>query len=234
MLGAVPHKGTVFLFPYLQGMGKVRIYRLSERAITVSWEPAISPAIHSQVLQHDKLINADSFPGWIENVPAYHTLTVYFDPLRSLANPEHFLQNMITVGVEAIPLHGRTIRVPVTYDPEATPDLTLAAEKLDMTIEQLIGLHTSQKYHVYMLGFMPGFPYMGELPERLRLPRKSVPAARVAAGTVAIAGNQTGIYPFDSPGGWYGIGKTPITLFDHGKAYFEPGDEVEFYQVNHI
>jgi inhibitor of KinA len=112
------------------------------------------------------------------------------------------------------------------------PDLELAAEKLGISIDQLIALHTSRRYHVYMLGFMPGFPYLGELPEQLNLPRKSVPAAKVAAGTVAIAGRQTGIYPFDSPGGWYAIGKTSISLFDHGKAYFEPGDKVEFYQVN--
>jgi KipI family sensor histidine kinase inhibitor len=193
----------------------------------------ISPAIHAQVLQHDKQINAESFPGWIENVPAYHSLTVYFDPLKSPADPAHFLQNLITASVQHVPVPGRTIRVPVRYDPELAPDLAIVAKKLDMTIDELIDLHTSQHYHVYMLGFMPGFPYMGELPEKLRLPRKSVPAARVVAGTVAIAGNQTGIYPFDSPGGWYAIGKTPIALFEHGKAYFEPGDEVEFYRVNH-
>jgi inhibitor of KinA len=121
--------------------------------------------------------------------------------------------------------------VPVIYNEAVAPDLGIAAEKLGLTVPELIRLHTSQLYHVYMLGFMPGFPYMGELPEPLRLPRKAVPTARVAAGTVAIAGHQTGIYPYDSPGGWYAIGKTAISLFDQGKAYFEPGDEVEFYQV---
>jgi inhibitor of KinA len=96
-----------------------------------------------------------------------------------------------------------------------------------MEIDQLVRLHTSKTYRVYMIGFMPGFPYMGELPSLLEIPRKAEPT-RMMAGTVAIAGRQTGIYPFDSPGGWYGIGKTTIPLFKDGKAYFEPGDEVQF------
>jgi inhibitor of KinA len=213
-------------------MDKVRIYRLSERSITVSWEPGIRPDIHHQVMQLDKRITADSFPGWIENVPAYHTLTVYFDPLKCSPDQEKCLHTLISTETLSGPLTGRTIRVPVVYHKTVAPDLELAAEKLGISIDQLIALHTSRRYHVYMLGFMAGFPYLGELPEELNLPRKSVPAAKVAAGTVAIAGRQTGIYPFDSPGGWYAIGKTSISLFDHGKAYFEPGDEVEFYQVN--
>lgn len=215
-------------------MGKVRIYRLSERSITVSLEPGISPETHNKVLQLDKCITAGSFPGWIENVPAYHTLTVYFDPLECSPDPEKYLHTLISTETPPRPLKGRTLRVPVVYHKTVAPDLELAAQKLGISIDQLIGMHTSHRYHVYMLGFIPGFPYMGELPEQLYLPRKSVPAAKVAAGTVAIAGRQTGIYPFDSPGGWYAIGKTSISLFEHGKAYFEPGDEVEFYQVNQV
>lgn len=208
--------------------------RLSERSITICWEPGISEEIHEKVLQLDKRITADSFPGWIENVPAYHTLTVYFDPLDAPADPQQWLQAKMPDDISTDHVKGRILRIPVVYNHEVAPDLALAAEKLGLSIDQLISLHTGHRYHVYMLGFMPGFPYMGTLPEQLRLPRKSVPAARVAAGTVAIAGQQTGIYPFDSPGGWYAIGKTSIPLFDHGKAYFEPGDEVEFYPVNQV
>jgi inhibitor of KinA len=211
-------------------MGKVRIYRLSERSITISWEPVISPEVHAHVLQLDRLITAASFPGWIENVPAYHTLTVYFDPVDGPADPQQWLQDNMPTDF----LKSRVLRVPVVYNHEVAPDLTMAAEKLGLSVDQLVNLHTGRRYHVYMLGFMPGFPYMGTLHEQLRLPRKSVPAARVAAGAVAIAGQQTGIYPFDSPGGWYAIGKTSIPLFDQGKAYFEPGDEVEFYPVNQV
>lgn len=215
-------------------MGKVRIYRSSERSITACWEAVISQEIHAQVLQLDKRTNGASFPGWIENVPAYHTLTVYFDPVKGPADPVGFLETLLPTEWRMTNTEGRIVRVPVMYDPEVAPDLEPAAEKLGLSTDQLIDLHTSQRFHVYMLGFMPGFPYMGILPGQLRLPRKSVPTARVAAGTVAIAGNQTGIYPFDSPGGWYGIGKTSLTLFEKGKAYFEPGDEVEFYQVSHL
>jgi KipI family sensor histidine kinase inhibitor len=212
-------------------MGKLQMYRLSERSVTVSWEPVISPEIHQQVLQADKQVHAGSFPGWIENVPAYHTLTVYFDPQGCPPDPGRYLLELISAAGPSGLSKGRALRVPVIYNEAVAPDLGIAAEKLGLTVPELIRLHTSQLYHVYMLGFMPGFPYMGELPEPLRLPRKAVPTARVAAGTVAIAGHQTGIYPYDSPGGWYAIGKTAISLFDQGKAYFEPGDEVEFYQV---
>ncbi len=213
-------------------MGKLQVYRLSERSITVSWDPVISPEIHRQVLEADKRVHAGSFPGWVENVPAYHTLTVYFDPQDGPLDPEGCLLELIQIAGPSGLVKGRIVRVPVIYNEEVAPDLAIAAEKLGLSVRELISLHTSQTYHVYMLGFMPGFPYMGKLPAQLHLPRKSVPAARVAAGTVAIAGLQTGIYPYDSPGGWYAIGKTPISLFDRGKSYFEPGDEVEFYQVN--
>jgi KipI family sensor histidine kinase inhibitor len=215
-------------------MGKLRIQRLSEQAMVVAWEPLISREVHDQVLQLDERVNAASFPGWIENVPAYHTLTVYFDPLAAPADPAQHLEGLLLQQPLRNQSPGRLLRVPVLYDPEVAPDLLPAAQRLGLSVEELVDLHTSQRYHVYLLGFMPGFPYMGILPERLRLPRKHVPSPKLAAGTVAMADRQTGIYPFDSPGGWHAIGKTSIPLFEKGKAYFEPGDDVEFYAVNRL
>ena len=220
---------TVFLNAYLEGMEEVQIYRLSERAITISWKQKIDRDIHALVLETDRRICTRPFAGWIENVPAYHTLTVYYDPFVSEFDPSELLVEVAAKNIESGLFVGRPLKIPVRY---GGPDLLAAAEKLGLTAEELIRLHTSRTYHVYMLGFMPGFPYMGSLPDELVLPRKAVPSPKVLAGSVAIAGRQTGIYPVDSPGGWYVIGHTSIPLFSGGKSYFDAGDEVEFYQAS--
>jgi len=209
-------------------MEEVRIYRLSEEAITISWEPKIDRDINALVLETDRRLYSRPFVGWIENVPAYHTLTVYYDPFVAGFDPTQLLHEVAARNLESSLFSGRKLRVPVQYD---GPDLMMAAEKLGISAREVVNLHHSRKYHVYMLGFMPGFPYMGTLADELVIPRKDVPSPKVKAGSVAIAGHQTGVYPFESPGGWYVIGHTDIELFKDGKAYFEAGDEVEFYPV---
>jgi inhibitor of KinA len=220
--------GDGFFIAYLEEMEGVRIYRLSERAITITWEPKIDRDIHALVLETDRRICTRPFTGWIENVPAYHTLTVYYDPFITGFDPSEVLEEVAAKHIESGLFEGRRLRVPVHYKGS---DLALAAEKLGMSAEDIIQMHSAGTYHVYMLGFMPGFPYMGTLADELVLPRKAVPSPKVVAGSVAIAGHQTGIYPFDSPGGWYVIGSTSIPLFQDGRAYFEAGDEVEFYSI---
>jgi inhibitor of KinA len=218
------------------------MYRISEKAITLAWEEKIDIDIHRQVMQIDALIRREPFPGWIENVPAYHTLTIYFDPLiiykkPGIAESYPYIAEYLAKIYRAnpiIPGHvGKKLRIPVCYDPLFGNDIDEASARLDLTSGELVRLHSGQLYHVFMLGFLPGFPYMGILPESLVLPRKAIPVLKVPAGTVAIAGQQTGIYPVDSPGGWYAIGRTPLTIFSDGKAYFEPGDMVEFYSISY-
>jgi inhibitor of KinA len=206
----------------------VSIYRLSERAVTMSWPAEISREINTQVLKTDRLIREKPFRGWLENVPAYHTLTVYYDPvLLEISLHDHLLELARIPAIE-VQANKKLVEIPVFYDANKIADLKDAASILNLTVEELIKLHSSTTYHVFMLGFMPGFPYMGVLPDPLIIPRKTIPAKKVAAGTVAIAGKQTGIYPFDSPGGWYGIGWTPMKMFDNGLSFLEPGDEVKF------
>lgn len=208
-------------------MSDVRIYRLSERALTIEWPAEISLATSAKVLDTDRRIREKPFGGWIENVPAYHTLTVYYDPvLLDVWLPDHLKK--LALQARAEESRGRLVEIPVFYEGEKAPDLEIVAEKLKVSPREIAEMHSSQTYHVFMLGFMPGFPYMGVLPDALVLPRKAVPEKRVAAGTVAIAGRQTGIYPFDSPGGWYGIGWTPLKMFDNGRSLLDPGDEVKF------
>ena len=217
------------------------MYRISEKAITIAWEEKIDLDIHRQVMQMDASIIADPFIGWIENVPAYHTLTIFYDPLvihRRLQVDDSF--NYVEQAIEKyfqLPQPVSTsdieiLKVPVCYDLSFGIDLTELSHTLGLDIEEIVRLHTSKKYHVFMLGFLPGFPYMGVLPDALTVPRKHIPSLKVPAGTVAIASQQTGIYPVDSPGGWHAIGRTPVSLFKEGKAYFEPGDIVEFYSIS--
>jgi inhibitor of KinA len=155
-------------------------------------------------------------------------LTVYYDPILLDIDLE---QRLMDLGAQVNGndhVLGRVIEVPVFYDPEKAPDLLHISEQLRLTVHELAELHSREIYHVFMLGFMPGFPYMGVLNEALVLPRKATPAKKVAAGTVAIAGKQTGIYPFDSPGGWHAIGWTPLKMFENGRSLLEPGDQVKF------
>lgn len=208
-------------------MNAIRIYRLSERALTIEWPPEISRSVSAKVLDTDRRLREEPFRGWIENVPAYHTLTVYYDPvLLEVELPGHLLR--LASAARAEELKGRTLEIPVHYDPAMAPDLPAVSAALGMSVREIAACHSSMTYHVFMLGFMPGFPYMGILPDQLILPRKTIPEKKVPAGTVAIAGKQTGIYPFDSPGGWYGIGWTELKMFDNGRSLLEPGDQVKF------
>jgi len=215
-------------------MIKPSISRISESAIVLSWEAKIALDIHKYVIAVDKSIHSKPFLGWIENVPAYHTLTIFFDPFvfadfqKQNDSFSIYINEILDATTVTHNKDQKTIEIPVNYHPSVAPDLELAASILKIDIPTLIQLHTSTVYTVFLIGFMPGFPYLGILPEKLELPRKSTPALHVPAGTVAIAGKQTGIYPHTSPGGWYGIGYTNIKMFSNGKSFLQAGDKVKF------
>jgi len=126
------------------------------------------------------------------------------------------------------------VRVPVCYEPEFASDLENISKAVGLSQKEIIDIHSSQVYSVWMIGFMPGFPYMGELPKALHIPRKSNPDAKLAAGSVAIAEEYVGVYPFDSPGGWHVLGRTPLRLFDYQRtqpSFFHYGMKVQFYPI---
>jgi len=129
----------------------------------------------------------------------------------------------------------RKISIPVCYAEGFAHDIEFIALEKNISIEKIIQLHTEQLYTVYMIGFLPGFPYMGEVKDSIAVPRKNEPRANVAAGSVGIAGKQTGIYPLESPGGWQIIGRTPLKIFDKEKSdpvLLQPGDEIQFYSIS--
>jgi KipI family sensor histidine kinase inhibitor len=211
------------------------IRHLGDRGLLVELGHGIDPAVNRRVKQLHRIIARERPHGVVETVPAYASLLVVFDPLQ--ASPEA-LKRLI-VGLcdfeDAAPTEDRTVvEIPVVYGGEAGPDLDGVASHHGLSREDVIGLHTGTVYRVYMIGFTPGFPYMGELPEALDTPRRDTPRTHIPKGSVAIAQRQTGIYPAVSPGGWQIIGRTPVALFDPLKeppSFLTMGDAVRFTPI---
>lgn len=219
------------------------IYPLSETAVTISFGDRLDDALHQQVLQLDQAIQQQPFAGWVENVPAYASLTVFYQPEKITATNRltpfeqvcKFLKAALDDVKKAVTLTPQVVHIPVCYEAPFAPDLDFMADFHGVSQETLIALHQQDTYKVYMMGFLPGFAYIGAVDEKLATPRKTTPRARVPAGSVGIAGRQTGIYPLDSPGGWQIIGKTPLKMLDWGKSdpfLLKTGDLVQFYAIS--
>ncbi|MET0393450.1 MAG: 5-oxoprolinase subunit PxpB [Chitinophagaceae bacterium] len=221
-----------------------RILPLGDAAVLVDCGNTISDAVSHAITGWFRRLQADPLPGMIEAVPAYSSLAVHYDPgaVYKLAPAGQTAYAWMKQQVEkrmAATMTGekeapRLVQVPVCYEEPFAPDIEDLAATNGLSVEELIRMHTSVPYRVYMLGFLPGFAYMGPVDERLRAPRKASPA-QVAAGSVGIAGNQTGIYPLSSPGGWCIIGRTPLRLFDAANetpVLLQAGDQVQFYSIS--
>lgn len=227
------------VFPY-------HIYALSEEAITIELGDEISNDTFVRVDSLNKLITENPFPGFKTTVPAYATLTVFFDPLQVWLSPVlkgsscferilHYLDDLNNKQTPISKSDGETITIPVCYNGDFGPDLEFVAQHNQFSLEEVIKLHTEAVYKVYMLGFVPGFAYLGGLPKQLAMPRKPVPRKAVAAGSVGIAGMQTAVYPLQTPGGWQIIGRTPVKMFDvkaENPVLLKPGDQVVFKSIS--
>jgi KipI family sensor histidine kinase inhibitor len=182
-----------------------------------------------------RAIEAAGLPGIQNLTPGLSSLLVEFDPLAAEADAlSEFLQKLDASAAMDSGGSGRRRRVPVVYGGEHGPDLEDVAARLGLQPGQVIQQHTQAEHVVQLIGFAPGFPYIGGLPAALALPRRESPRERVPVGSVAIAGRQTGIYPTSTPGGWHLVGRTPIVLFDAERqppAYFAPGDRVRFVPI---
>lgn len=196
-------------------MSGVELLNLGDQGILVRFGSKIDPAIHHRVRRLMLALSAEPCPGVVELVPSYAALAVYYDPLRvEPAALRRALKERLS-RMDRLPLPPpRRIEIPVCYGGSFGPDLADVAAYHGMSQEEVIRLHSEPEYLVYMLGFSPGFPYLGGLPPQLATPRRSTPRLRVPAGSVGIAGAQTGIYPSESPGGWQLIGRTPLRLYD--------------------
>lgn len=216
---------------------KPKIVPLGDSSLLIQFGSDIDIFVNQRVHALASLLDASPFEGMIETVPAYATLLVHYDPLIvSFAKVRDFLCERLPQAEAVTTRNPKRVEVPVRYGGEFGPDLESVARHLHLQVEDVIRLHSEKLYTVFMMGFTPGFPYMGKLDDALVMPRLETPRTRVPAGTVAIAGSQTGIYPVASPGGWHLIGWTPLTLFDprsDAPFLFAPGDEVKFL-VDHV
>ncbi len=205
---------------------------LGDSSVLIHFSDEIDLATNLRVHALDARLRLASIPGVIETVPAYSTILVHYDPLRtSYTEVATLLSEEIARQEQPAARKSRRIEVPVQYGGEAGPDLPFVAESHHATPREVVRLHTGRDYTVFMMGFTPGFPYMGTLPQELATPRLQTPRTRVPTGSVGIAGSQTGIYPIDSPGGWQIIGRTSLRLFDPAAdepLLFAPGDTVRF------
>ena len=210
-----------------------KIYPISDSALTIDFGNVISEELNDIVMNLFEAINLHNFDGFIEAIPAYSSLSVIYKVSMkcNFKSVSQFLENLIQNLNNQHITHRNLIEIPVIYDGE---DLEYVANFHQLSIEEVIKIHTSATYRIFMMGFLPGFAYMGGMDERIATPRKDSPRQKVPAGSVGIAGKQTGIYPLESPGGWQLIGRTNLPLFDPSAmppTLLQAGDLVKFVCV---
>ena len=228
----------------MTGDVRMKITPLGDDCALLSFGNEVSTVLNARVRAIADSISADPFRGFIETVPAYSSLAVFYDPfsvplMDDRKGPFESVKTIIERAAKDLsseaPAPGREVEIPVAFGGDSGPDLDFVAEHNGISIDEAVKIFTSGVYLVYFLGFLPGFAYMGELDISIQTPRKETPRTMVPAGSIGIAGNQTGIYPLDSPGGWQIIGRTDLTLFDpeaEPPALLAPGDRVTFIARN--
>ncbi len=220
---------------------KIRIFALGDSAITVEFGTSVSPDLNDRAIIFSELITAQPFPGFVESVPAYASASIFYDPVvvrREYPGFTTAIEAVSTISqdlmnlIESAPVtRSRKIEIPVDFRGDAAPDLEFVAQRSGIGVGEVIKLFTATEYRVYMLGFLPGFSYMGKVHDRIATPRKETPRTLVPKGSVGIAGHQTGIYSLDSPGGWQIVGRTDLDLFtpdSNDPSFLKPGDTVTF------
>ena len=223
-------------------MMEPKIYPICESAIAVDWGNQLEEAIFQQIQQLNTLLSQNPFTGFIETVPSYSTLTIYFRPELIISNPvapvdfikPYIKQLLLKISDKKISSE-KIVSIPVCYDDEFGYDLDYISKERGLSKREVIQIHQQKEYTVYMMGFLPGFAYMGEVEDSIATARKPTPRHLVEEGSIGIAGKQTGIYPLPSPGGWQIIGRTPLRLFDLQKTnpfLLNPGDRVRFYEIS--
>jgi KipI family sensor histidine kinase inhibitor len=216
---------------------------LGETALLLRFGPGLDPAVNTRVHRAKSALRAAHLPGLYDIVPSYATLALYYEPVAWLdgngSQPWRNVEAAVRAVLATPPAAGtvvpRVVEVPVCYGGDFGPDLDALASHTGLAASDVIARHTAATYTVAMLGFAPGFPYLFGLDPALEMPRRASPRTRVPAGSVAIGGAQTGIYPSELPGGWQLIGRTPLALFDARRvppSLLMPGDRVRFVAID--
>lgn len=220
-------------------MAFARLYPIHDHALTIELDLPIGDLAHKKIRQLQQKIKEQFSPLLTDLIPSYTSLSLCFLPTVQFTD---YLKD-IEVIVASLENSNNTaatdtttlVKIPVCYANEYGPDLSRLADRLNISTEEIIQLHLAKTYKVYAVGFIPGFPYLGDVDDKIAIPRKEKPVLQIAPGSVAIANKQTGVYPFNVPGGWHLIGRTPLTLFDKKKSPYsllQPGYTVQFYSIS--
>lgn len=227
----------------------ITFHPLGDAAIVIQAGTDISEDIHERVKQLFSCVEQHPFEGYVEAVQAFTNVTVFYEPYTVYQSAQHkqraispyewvkdYIENLLEDNwQEGNQAKRRIIDIPVCYGGELGPDLEEVARINDLTPEEVVRIHTSGTYLVYMIGFAPGFPFLGGLSEKIAAPRRETPRMSIPKGSVGIAGKQTGVYPISTPGGWQLIGQTPLSLFRPNAerpSLLKAGDEVRFVQLS--
>lgn len=223
-----------------------QLWPMSDHAFTIQWGQEIDDQVNERCHASAAFISKANLQGIVDIIPAYTTVTIVYDPILVWQHqPDHSAADYVCMQLRKVlndfatsaSMSARRMIIPACFDPAVAPDLHDLAASHGMDIPEVIRIFTAQSYKVYMIGFLPGFPYMGTVPAPIATPRRDTPHTNVAAGSIGIAGKQTGIYPQQSPGGWNIIGRTKTRMFYAGAdepCYLRPGDEVIFEPIDLI
>ncbi|MGB0844734.1 MAG: 5-oxoprolinase subunit PxpB, partial [Alphaproteobacteria bacterium] len=198
-----------------------------DTALILEFGNTVHPSINAKVLAMATSIKKHKILGFVEAVPAFRSISIYFDPLVTDHEQVKLACTELPLETAANLKPANVWQIPVCYDSEFGLDLEETANVLDIGVDEVIQRHVDSDFRVYVLGFMPGFSFLGGLDKTLNLPRRKSPRKLVPRGSVAIAMGLGGVYPFDSPGGWHLLGKSPVKMYDGNREpaiFFEPGD----------
>ncbi|SHJ07757.1 5-oxoprolinase subunit PxpB [Lutispora thermophila] len=215
---------------------KARFLPAGDKSLIIEFGDSISPEINKKIRDMYLAIEKSGLDGIIEMVPTYRSILVSYNPLNIIYEDlchklRELEDNLNDSGSEP----AKVVEIPTIYGGDYGPDIEFVAQHNDLSVNEVIEIHSSRDYLIYMLGFTPGFPYLGGMSEKIETPRLKTPRTKIPAGSVGIAGKQTGIYPIDSPGGWQLIGRTPVKLFDpfaEPPVLLNPGDYVRFVPID--
>lgn len=215
---------------------KTKYLNSGDKALVIEFSDKITDEVNGKVRSMMIAIGQREIKGIVEITPTYRSLMVHYNPLEikhiDLINVlKEIEQNLSNIEIPA----PRVIEIPTLYGGEYGPDIENVSNHNNLSIDEVIKIHTSRDYLIYMIGFTPGFPYLGGMDEKIATPRLKIPRTKITGGSVGIAGNQTGIYPIDSPGGWQLIGKTPLKLYDPNRnppILLQSGDYIKFIEIN--
>lgn len=217
-------------------MEDVKFLSCGDCAVTVAFAQEIREETNRRIRFLAAKIQSTGIHGVQETVPTFCSLTVYYDPLvLSRKRLEHYILHLLAAYRDDGNVQKRVFEIPVCYEGEFAPDMEDVCRLTALSRQQVISLHSSRDYLIYMLGFLPGFPYLGGMDARLEVPRLDSPRTRIPPGAVGIGGKQTGVYPLASPGGWRLIGRTPAVLYDphrENPIIYQAGDYIRFRPIS--